>query len=49
MTGSAVALGYKEIMGQRQRYRVLDLDRLCKEIQRCSPLHLVQRKRVTTF
>jgi len=26
-------LGYHEIMGQRQRYRVLDLDRLCWRLQ----------------
>lgn len=26
-------LGYHEILGQRQRYRVLDLDRLCWRLQ----------------
>ncbi len=26
-------LGYHEMMGQRQRYRVLDLDRLCWRLQ----------------
>jgi putative transposase len=28
-----VWLGYHEIMGQRQRYRLLDLDRLCRRLQ----------------
>jgi len=30
-------LGYHEIMGQRQRYRVLDLDRLCWRLQADNP------------
>ena len=31
--GLSYWLGYHEIMGQRQRYRVLDLDRLCWRLQ----------------